>query len=77
MKIKLSPNKELVVKTKEDLIKHKDELLKEDERKSKIIADLNLTETSEPELFAFANSIEVQLTPPEEYQIIDEAIESW
>jgi len=77
MKIKLSESKELFVKSKTDLIKHKKALQEEDKRKQKIISDLNLNENSEPELHAFAHSVEVQMTPPEEYQIIDEAVESW
>ena len=77
MKIQLSPNKELVVKSKADLIKHKKELIAEDNRKQKVISDLKITKDSEPELHAFAHSIEVQMTLPEEYAIIDKTIESW
>jgi hypothetical protein len=77
MKIELAPNKELVVKTKADLIKHKEELQAEDIRKQKIVSDLKITKDSEPELTAFARSIEVQLTPIEEYAIIDNTIENW
>jgi len=74
MKIKLSPIKELVYKTKDDLKKVKEEMKAEDARKLKVHEDVMSLDNPDPELINFAQMHLSTMTPEEEYKIIDEAI---